>query len=110
MLDISQFIQRLANNHSVVRQVMVIFRDQYTGQTQFLTELNEQGNLEKLYQGAHSLKGALANMCAEDDASLAAQIELQARQGQAPSAEQLHDMEACLTAVLAQIEQYLAEH
>lgn len=110
MLDISQFIQRLGDNHSVVRQVMVIFRDQYTGNTQLLSELNEQGDLEKLYQSAHSLKGALANMCADDDASLAAQVELQARQGQAPSAEQLQDMETRLSAVLAQIEQYLAEH
>ena len=109
MLDVAKFIDRMGGNEDVVRQVMKMIKDQYTGKTDLLREPFSAGDHEALFQTAHSVKGALANVCAEDDAAFAAKIELAAREGNLPSEAELDEMKQRLDSVLVQIDEYLSE-
>lgn len=106
MIDVQQFSERLGNNTAIVEQVMKMFRDQYGHQPDILRGPASAGNLEELFQIAHSIKGALANMCAADDAAVAAEIEHQARAGQNPDDALLADLEARIIQITQQIDEH----
>lgn len=107
MIDIEQFSAKLGNNAAIVEQVFKVFIGQHEGQIGIIREALEAGNLELTYQTAHSIKGALANLCAAEDAKVAETIEHIARAGEVPAAELIDDLDVRLSAAVAQINEYL---
>ena len=108
MIDIEQLNTRLGNNVAIVEKILGIFTTQYdTGQPVFASAI-ASGNTEEIYHLAHSLKGALANMCADEDAAAAAEIESAARNGSLPEASSVEAMETRITAINEQIKAHLA--
>jgi len=108
MIDIDQLNTRLGNNTAIVEKVLGIFVTQYgKGEPVFASAVSN-GNTEEIYHLAHSIKGALANMCAEEDAAAAAEIESAARDGSVPDAALVADMEQRIQAINTQINNHLA--
>lgn len=108
MIDIEQLSVRLGGNTAIVEKILGIFTTQYdTGNPVFAVAIT-QGNTEEIYHLAHSLKGALANMCAEEDAAAAAEIESLARNGSIPDDALIQGMEQRIKAINQQIHAHLA--
>ena len=108
MIDLEQLSARLGNNTAIVEKILGIFTAQYdTGSPVFASAI-ASGNTEEIYHLAHSLKGALANMCADDDAAAAAEIEQIARNGSVPDNALVDAMEQRITAINEQIKTHLA--
>ena len=103
MIDLEQFNVRLGNNTAVIQQVMKMFLEQYAEDPSFLRGPFESGDTDALFNAAHSIKGALANMCADEDAAAAAAVESVAREGKLPDEALLTALEARLADVFAQI-------
>jgi HPt (histidine-containing phosphotransfer) domain-containing protein len=108
MIDIDQLNTRLGNNAAIVEKILGIFTAQYGNQDAVFDSAVSSGNTEEIYHLAHSLKGALANMCADDDAAAAAEIESAARGGAVPDAALVADMEQRIKAINEQIHSHLA--
>lgn len=107
MIDIEQFSAKLGNNTAIVEQVFKVFIEQHNGQIAIMRDALAAGNLESVYQTAHSIKGALANLCADEDAKVAETIEHTARSGEVPEADVVDDLDARLNAAVAQINEHL---
>lgn len=102
-----QFATRLGGNTAIVDQVMKMFVDQYGNKPDLLREPLESGDVEKMFHTAHSIKGALANMCADEDAAIAAAVETPARAGTMPDESLVAELEQCVNAISDQIEAHL---
>lgn len=107
MIDIEKLSARLGNNQAIVEKIMGIFITQYDTGAPVFGAIVESGNTEEIYHLAHSLKGALANMCAEEDAAAAAEIEMVARGGEIPDASLISAMEQRVQDINAQIKAYV---
>ncbi len=108
MIDLEQLSVRLGNNAAIVEKILGIFTMQYDTGTPVFASVMASGNTEEIYHLAHSLKGALANMCAEEDAAAAAEIEQVARNGAVPDGALVDAMEQRITAINEQIKAHLA--
>lgn len=108
MIDMAQFNQRMGNNSDIINKVLQIFLDQYQQQSDLLREPIASGDPEQVYFAAHSIKGALANICADEDAAVAEQIESLAREGTMPDEALIQQFSQHLEGVYAQIKQHLA--
>lgn len=108
MIDIEQLNARLGNNAAIVEKILGIFTTQYGGGDPVFDAAISAGNTEEIYHIAHSIKGALANMCAEEDAAAAAEIESAAREGSIPDPALVADMENRIQGLVAQIQAHLA--
>lgn len=107
MIDMDQFNARLGNNQAVIVQILKMFSDQFGKQPDLMRPAFTHGDTETLFQLAHSIKGALANMCAEEDAAIAEKIESQARSGELPAESLMAEMELRLSELEAQIQSEL---
>lgn len=108
MINIDQLNTRLGNNTAIVEKVLGIFVTQYGAGNEVFEGPISTGNTEEVYHLAHSIKGALANMCAEEDAAAAAKIESVARDGSIPDAALVSDMEQRIQDINTQIRNHLA--
>lgn len=108
MIDIDALNTRLGNNAAIVDKILGIFTKQYDNGSPVFESAITSGNTEEIYHLAHSLKGALASMCADEDAQTAAEIEAAARNGAIPDAQLVSDMESRISAINAQINAHLA--
>lgn len=108
MIDLTQLNERLGGNTAVIHQIMQMFVDQFGGDKPVLRAPFEAGDTDTLFHTAHSIKGALANMCAEEDAAAAAAIEAKARAGDLPEESLIADMEGRIRQIDAQIQAELA--
>ena len=107
MIDIEQLSVRLGNNAAIVEKILGIFTTQYDNGSPVFANVMASGNTEEIYHLAHSLKGALANMCADEDAAAAAEIEQVARNGAVPDTALVDAMEQRITAINDQIKAHL---
>jgi HPt (histidine-containing phosphotransfer) domain-containing protein len=104
MIDLEALSTRLGGNESIVKKILDIFVMQY-GQTPSVFETAvASGDTEAIYQQAHSIKGALANMCAEEDAAIAEEIERIAKGGEMPPQSLVENMEQRIRDINQQIE------
>jgi len=108
MINIDEFNARLGNNSAIVGKILKVFSDQYGQKSDLLREPVDSGDTEQVYFLAHSIKGALANICAEDDANIAAQIESVAKAGTMPEEALIVEMETRMQKIYAQIDDYLS--
>lgn len=104
MIDMDQFNARLGNNQAVIVQILKMFSEQFGKQPDLMRPSFTHGDTDTLFQLAHSLKGALGNMCAEEDAELAGQIESLARSGELPAESLMAEIELRLSEIEAQIQ------
>jgi HPt (histidine-containing phosphotransfer) domain-containing protein len=107
MIDIDALSARLGNNATIVEKILDIFTTQYDNGAPVFESAITSGNTEEIYHLAHSLKGALANMCADEDAAAAAELESAARSGEIPEAHLVSEMEARIRAINEQIHTHL---
>ncbi|GEM_PF-2221587 len=108
MIDLEQFNVRLGNNTAIIQQVMKMFVDQYADQPDLLRGPFQSGDTDALFHTAHSIKGALANMCADEDAAAAAAVESVARGGDLPDEALMADLESRLNDIFVQIRSELS--
>ena len=106
MIDLEQLSARLGNNAAIVEKILGIFVTQYGNQDAVFASAVSAGNTEEIYHLAHSLKGALANMCAEEDAAAAAEVESAARNGAIPDAESIAAVEQRIKDIIQQIQNH----
>lgn len=97
------FAARLGGNDAVMQQVFEIFQKQYGHNPALIKALVEQGDVQAVFQTAHAMKGAFANMCATEDALAAENVEKPARAGQMPDAESVDILVRSVESVAEQI-------
>lgn len=103
MIDMEGLSARLGNNATIVEKILDIFVTQYGNKPSVFGDSIASGNTEEIYHLAHSIKGALANMCAEEDAAAAGAIESAARDGNIPEESLVADMEKRIRDINEQI-------
>lgn len=107
MIDIELLSARLDHNEVVINKVLSIFSRQYGHVHSLFGPAASSENTQEIYHLAHSLKGALMTMCANEDAAIAAKIEMTARNNEMPEPYLIKDIEQRVTTINEQILSYL---
>lgn len=82
-------LELMDGERELLEEVLDLFRESTAERVQSLSDALPANDLSALAAGAHSIKGAAANVAAERLRALATQLELDARQGESDDLEQL---------------------
>jgi len=108
MLNEEAFRTKMRNNTAIINKILGIFITKYGDDVQELQTLVNNGDMEKVYHFAHSLKGVFANLCADEEAELAGKIEQQSKQGDTPDPDLITEMIDRISKTNAQIHNILS--
>ena len=67
----------------------------------------DANQLDELFHTAHTLSGALSNICETDIVPTIKKVELSAKEGNKPNESDIAEIKVALTAVLKQMEEYM---
>jgi two-component system, sensor histidine kinase and response regulator len=94
--DFAELLERVENDRELLRNLLVIFKEDFPGHLQALREAAKDGDMKRLSAASHTLKGMLSNMAANRAGAAAAQLEQLARAEESagvPAALQLFESE-----------------
>src|SRR5436305_9509375 len=89
VLDYGQAISRVGGDADLLKELGVLFLEEYPQLLAQLHDAHQQGEAVRLEHAAHSLKGAVANFGAKEAVELAAQIEQLGNRGNLQAAGEL---------------------
>src|SRR6266849_3647288 len=75
MIDLTQLLARVENDRELMRELLLIFKEEFPRHLQALRDAVESLNSEKVATEAHTLKGMLSNLAAGSAAEAAAHLE-----------------------------------
>jgi HPt (histidine-containing phosphotransfer) domain-containing protein len=80
-LNLAAALERVGGDEELLRELAVIFVDDYPRQMRLLEEAVAKQDLQTAEREAHGLKGAVANFGAPDTVEAARTLEFAAREG-----------------------------
>src|SRR5215472_9147868 len=75
LIDLEELLGRVENDRSLMRDLLLIFKEEFPHHRQALREAVASRNASAVATTAHTLKGMLSNMAAREAAEAAARIE-----------------------------------
>ncbi len=105
-INVESALERCAGDREFLNEMLVEFLDIASQQLQQIADIIEEGNAEELAKKAHSLKGASANLGAEQVSAIALELEKAGKEGQLEGAKQLWEQ---LKEKVEQVEQYVKQ-
>jgi len=75
LIDLEELLGRVENDRPLMRDLMLIFKEEFPRNWQVLREAVASRNANGVATAAHTLKGMLSNMAAREAAEAAAKIE-----------------------------------
>jgi HPt (histidine-containing phosphotransfer) domain-containing protein len=80
-IDVDDLLERVGNDRDFLAELIAVFREDHLNQLEQIVNGLEKNDLNEIRRGAHSLKGALANLAAPAASALAARLEDQGTSG-----------------------------
>jgi CheY-like chemotaxis protein len=80
-IDVDDLLERVGNDRDFLAELIAVFREDHLNQLEQIVNGLEKNDLNEIRRGAHSLKGALANLAAPAASDLAARLEDQGTSG-----------------------------
>jgi HPt (histidine-containing phosphotransfer) domain-containing protein len=77
-----ELLARVDNDREILRDLLVIFKEEFPGHLQALREAVDSGDAKLVVVAAHTLKGMLLNMAAGQAADAASRLEQMGRSGE----------------------------
>ena len=110
LLDLGELLARVENDRQLMRELMLIFKEEFPRHSQVLREAVASKNANEVASAAHTLKGMLSNMAAAEAAEAAAKLERLGRDGKVEKFdESLANFESIAEELSRQLDSYLAE-
>lgn len=81
IIDAGELLERIGNDRAFLAELVALFYEDHPGQLEQIAKGLARQNANEVTRGAHSLKGALANLAAPTASALAAQLEQQSASG-----------------------------
>jgi hypothetical protein len=106
ILNETEFRQKMRDNDAIITKILTMLYDQYGANPLQIKELASEGDTEKLYHFAHSIKGAFLNVCVSDVECLG-KIEEIARDGKLPESSLVDQATDYISALSIQIKDIL---
>jgi two-component system, sensor histidine kinase and response regulator len=110
VIDLAELLSRVENDRDLMRELLLIFEEEFPRRLQALHLAVDSSNSEKVVAEAHALKGMLSNLAASSAADAAARLEQLGR-----SREVSEFREACASfeniskELLLQLDAYMVE-
>jgi two-component system, sensor histidine kinase and response regulator len=109
-IDLQDLLDRVDNDRQLVVELFSMFKNDLPGSLQSLRDAVARGDLNKIVQLSHTLKGTLGNLAAGKASNSAATLERLARGADAAQlAAAVADFEGHANAILRELEAFLAE-
>src|SRR5947199_9865654 len=64
IIDLAELLARVENDHGLMRELLLIFKDEFTGHLQALRDAVESVDGDRVSGETHTLKGMLSNLAA----------------------------------------------
>ncbi len=108
--DPEELLARVENDHELLQDLLVIFKEEFPGHLQALRVAVESGEGKRVAAAAHALKGMLSNLAATQAAAAAAKLEQLGRNGEVSQFQEAFAfVETNASKLLPQLEAYIAE-
>ena len=107
MINIDALNAKFRNREDRVKMLLKIFLDSHIDDSKELRAIRQRGDTNAMFQATHKIKGALANLCADEETDLAIKLEKIARSGLMPEIDEVENMASKLDAIHNQIKQYI---
>lgn len=107
MINIEALNAKFRNREDRVKMLLKIYLDSHNDDPQELRKIQQSGDADAMFQASHKIKGALANLCADEETDLAMNIESLARSGSMPDTNTVESMANKLDQLNDQIRQYI---
>jgi len=82
IIDVSEFLMRVENDRNLARDLLEIFKEEYPRHLEALRDAVDSLDSVRVAAEAHSMKGMLSNLAAEEAAAAAARLEQLGRSGE----------------------------
>lgn len=79
IIDLTELLARVENDRELMRDLLLIFKEEFPGHLRALRVAVDSINAEKVAAEAHTMKGMLSNLAAGPAADAAARLELLGR-------------------------------
>jgi HPt (histidine-containing phosphotransfer) domain-containing protein len=83
IIDMAELLARVEDDRGLMRDLLLIFREEFPRHLQALRDAVNSANGEKVAAEAHALKGMLSNLAAHPAAAAAARLEQSGRDREA---------------------------
>jgi HPt (histidine-containing phosphotransfer) domain-containing protein len=108
-LNLPELLERVEGDEDLLQELLALFQEDLPGSREALQAAIAGGDLGEIERAAHRLKGMLANLSARGTASFAAEIESEARAGNAQKIpELLSTFEPQIAAFSAALDSFMA--
>lgn len=94
--DMAELLERVENDCELLRNLLIIFKEDFPGHFQALRQAAKEGDMKRLSEASHTLKGMLSNLAANRAATAVARLDQLARSEESagiPAAFQLFESE-----------------
>src|SRR5438477_7306267 len=75
IIDLAELLARVENDRGLVRELLLIFKDEFPGHVQALRDAVDSMDGDRVTAVAHTLKAMLSNLAAASAADAAARLE-----------------------------------
>jgi len=82
IIDVSELLLRVENDRGLARDLLAIFKEEYPPHLDALRDAVDSLDSAQVAAEAHTLKGMLSNLAAEEAATAAARLEQLGRRGE----------------------------
>lgn len=107
--NLHELLTRTDNDQELLRELLLIFKEDFPGHISGLTAAIAAGNLKNVAAISHTLKGMFANLAANKAAAAAARLEQVGRAGENAALKDAHeDLNAEIAGLLPELEAYMA--
>jgi two-component system sensor histidine kinase/response regulator len=108
--DLAELLERVDNDRELLRDLLVIFKDDFPTHLRALREAAKSANMNGLATVGHTLKGMLSNLAATRAAAAAAQLEQLGRAGDSAGvSEAVGVFESEVAELLPKLDECMAE-
>ena len=110
LIDFEELLERTENDRELMRDLLMIFKDEFPQRVQALSEAVASLNAANVVLEAHALKGMLSNLAAVEPATAVAELERLGRNKETSRfLESFSHFEAIANELSRQVEACMAE-
>jgi HPt (histidine-containing phosphotransfer) domain-containing protein len=110
VVNLSELLVRVDNDRELLRDLMVIFKDEFPGQLQALEYAVRKEDTKQVINVSHSLRGMLSSMAVTKAAATLGKLEEIARAGQNSSLKHVfNEFSQQVEGLLSEVDTYIPE-
>lgn len=107
MINIGMLEETFGGDKEFIAILFTQYLQDNSATNEKIQSLFDNNQLDDLFHTAHTLSGALSNICETDIVPTIKKVELSAKEGNKPDANDVAEIKVGLNAVLKQMEEYM---